>query len=137
MVANFEAVTQRVFEEDRVECWVVLLEIGRTFDIPSTVFADDACDLVHESSIRRRKGDARCRGARLWILVNVEEIRTNVPVAPSISVARSAYGRGVRAKQRHERVVKWPYGLRIAHAKVNVTKQRERVPLEITLPRLA
>jgi hypothetical protein len=135
VVANFEAVAQRVFEEDSVERWVVLLEIGGTFDIPSTVFADDARDLVHESSGGRRKRDARCRWVCLWIFENVEEIRTDVPVAPSIPIARNAYGRGLGAKQRHECVVKRPYGLRIAHAKVDVAKQRERVSLEVTLPR--
>ena len=137
VMANFEAVAQRIFEEDRVERWVVLLEIGGTFDIASTVFANCARDLVHEASTWRRKRDARCRRARLWIFEHVEEIRTDGPVAPSISKARNAYGRGLGAEQRHERVVKRSYGLRIAHAKVDVAKQRKRVLLEVLLPRFA
>lgn len=48
MVANFEAVAQRIFEEDCVERWVVLLEIGGAFDIASTVFANDPRDFIND-----------------------------------------------------------------------------------------
>jgi hypothetical protein len=137
VVANFEAVAQRVFEENRVKRRVMLLEIGRPFYIASTLFANDARHLVHESSTWRRKRDARCRWARLWIFENVEEIGTDGPVAPRISVARNAHGRGLGAEQRHECIVERLYGLRIAHAKVDVAEQWKRVSLEVTLPRFA
>lgn len=116
---------------------MVLLEECRTFDIASTVFADDARDVIHERSSGRREGDARCRWTCFGIFEDVEEVGSYGAVAASISIARNADGRGLGAKQCHERIVKRPYGLRIAHAKVDVAKERERVLLEVPLARFA
>ena len=63
-MAHLEAVTQRVFEEHRVERRVVLLEIGGTFDIAGTMFANLTRDLVDEGGTGRRKRDTRCRWSR-------------------------------------------------------------------------
>src|ERR1700678_1214255 len=116
---------------------MVLLKIAWTFDVASTVFANNSRDFVNESVTWRGKRDARCSRARLRVLEDVKEVRTDGSIAPSISVARNTYGRGLGSEQHHERVVKRPYGLRIADPKVDVAEQRERVLFEVPLPGLA
>ena len=44
-MANFEAIAERVCEEDRIKCRMVLLEVCGVFDVAGALFADDARDL--------------------------------------------------------------------------------------------
>ena len=97
-MANFETITQRIFEEDCVEGWVGLGETCGALDLTRAVLTNDASGFIHKSSAWRSKRDAHRRRARLWILVHVEEIRADGAVAPSVPVASGAYGRRLGAE---------------------------------------
>ncbi len=49
-MANFEAIAQRVFEENCVERWVVLVEVLGAFNIFATARTNDDRDFVNEGS---------------------------------------------------------------------------------------
>ena len=106
-MANFEAIAQRVFEENCVERWVMLVE-----------------------------GNTRSCRARVGIGKNVEEIRSDAAVAPSIAVSHDSCRRWFSTEERHEGIVERTHGIRIANPQIDVTEQRKRICFKITQPSL-
>ena len=136
-MANFEAIAQGVFEENCVERWVVLVEVLGTFNILTTMRPNDARDFVNKGSAWGREGNTRSCRASVGIGKNIEEIRPDAAVAPSIAVTHDSWGRWFSAKERHEGIVERTHGICIANPQIDVTEQRKRIRFKIAQARLA
>ena len=136
-MANFEAIAQWVFEENGVERWVVLVEVLRTFNIPTTVRPNDARDLVNKHSGWSSEGNSCSCRARVGIGEDIEEIRPNTAVTPSITVAHDPWRRWFGTEERHEGIVERTHGVCIANPQIDMTEQRKRIRFEVVQARLA
>ncbi|MGC1758464.1 MAG: hypothetical protein WA742_03845 [Candidatus Cybelea sp.] len=110
-MADFEAIAQRVFEENGVERWVVLLEVLGAFNILTTMRPDDPRDFVNEGSAWSSEGNAGSCRARVGIGKNIEEIRPDITVSSSIAVTHDAWRRWLGAEESHEGVVERAHGI--------------------------
>ncbi len=102
-MANFEAIAQRVFEENCVERWVMLVEVLGTFNILGRMRSEQRPRLCHT------KG--------------------GLGAAKAIRVA---VGRALGSAKMVEGIVERTHGIRIANPQIDVTEQRKRICFKIT-----
>ncbi len=136
-MTNFEAIAQRVFEENCVERWVMLVEVLGTFNILTPMLPNNARDFVNKGSAWRGEGNTRGRRACVGIRENIEEIRPEAAVAPSIAVTHDSWRRWFSTEERHQGIVERAHGIRIADPQIDVTEQRKRIRFKISQTRLA
>ncbi len=121
-MANFEAIAQRVVKENRVERWVVLVEVLRPFNILTTILTDYTRYFVNKGSAWRGEGNACSCRARVGIFKNVEEIRPDAAVAPSIAITHDPWRCWLGTEERHEGIVERTHGICIANPQIDVTE---------------
>ena len=136
-MANFEAIAQGVLEENCVERRVMLVEVLGTFNILTPMRPNDARDFVNKGSAWGGEGNTRSCWARVGIGKNIEEIRPDAAVAPSVAVTHDSWRRWLGTKERHEGIVERTHGIRIANPQIDVTEQRKRIGLKIAQARIA
>ncbi len=71
-MANLEAISQMVFEENCVERRMVLVEVLGTFNILSAMRSNDARDFVNKGSAWSGEGNTRSCRACVGIGKNIE-----------------------------------------------------------------
>jgi hypothetical protein len=122
VMANFETIAQRVLEEHCVERWVMLVEVLGTFDILAPMRPNDARYFVNKGSAWGGEGNPRSRRVGVGIGKNIEEIRPDAAVTPSIAVTHDSRRRRFSSEERHEGIVERADGIRIANPQIDVTE---------------
>ncbi len=130
-MANFEAIAQRVFEEHCVERRVMLVEVLGTFNILTPMRPNHTRDFVDKCSAWGGEGNTRSCRACVGIGENIEEIRPDAAVAPSIAVTHDSRRRWLSTEERHQGIVERTHGIRIANPQIDVTEQRKRIRFKI------